>query len=264
MRYHRNKTILLSLMVILINIDLYAQNNEQNSGKGSILCDEQIMVDYDENDNTHSFEMKDNSVVNVVIPASPSLDQNNYVENASYSSTRKKEAELNLQEIVVGFQQYTLKDFAIKDIKSNYGVFASYGNTYLFNSTPSTLNFGFDIVFAEVGYNNYQLKYKNNTDYYHQIELGVQGGLSLVLAADESFYGKLYARYAPRYSMLYAKKKWYNSYGDYIAGGASIHISHFGVGGEFCYGTCKYLKEDNEDAPKNTNIGLRVFISYNF
>lgn len=204
---------------------------------------------------------------NTALTASPPTNQNNRVENSYVQPTRvspPKNIELNLQQIVLGLQQYTLKDFATKDIKSNFGGFVSYGNTYLLNSSPSTLNLGLDIVFAEAGYNNYQLKYRNKTDSYHQIELGAQAGLSLVLVFGDTSYGKLYARYAPRYSMLYANEKWYKSYGNYIVGGSSFHISRFGLGGELCYGSCYYLKEDNEDAPKNSNIGLRFFVSYNF
>lgn len=322
MRYHRNKSLFFFILMVLLNIKLYAQNNNHNSdrvfdvsiiskGLGCILCNEQYKIGNDERKeftfrnnadvrlklspnkgskllkftinginklqdlNNNQITLKNISRKTIVVAtfedttltASPPTNQNNRVENSHVQPTRvspQKDIELNLQQIVVGFQQYTLKDFATKDIKTNYGVFASYGNTYLLNSTPSTFNFGLDIVFAEAGYNNYQLKYRNKTDYYHQIELGAQVGLSLVLVLGDTSYGKLYARYAPRYSMLYANEKWYNSYGDYYVGGVSFHISHYGIGGEVCYGNCKYLKEEIEDAPKNTNIGLRLFVSYNF
>lgn len=323
MRYHCNKSLLMLLMVIFINIDLYAQNNEQNSGnaydvtiiskgQGSILCNEQYKVDYDEkkeftlknnadvrlrfapqngyklikltiNGINRNQDIKDNLITLknisrktvivatfeiVVSTDSPSTNLNKTNdENIAFQTTstvQNKNSDLNLQQITIGFQQYTLKDFATKDIKSNYGISASYGKTYLKNRTPPTINVGFDVVFAEVLYNNYQLRYNNKTDYYHQIELGAQLGLALVLVPNYSFYGKLYGHYAPRYSMIRANEKWNNSYGNYVVGGVSFHISHFGIGGEFCYGNCKYLKEENEDAPKNTNIGLRLFVSYNF
>lgn len=323
MRYHCNKSLLMLLMLIFINIDLYAQNNEQNSGKaydviiiskgqGSILCNEQFKVDYEDrkeftlknnadvrlsfspkeghklskftinginklqNIENNRITLKDISRKTVIVAtfeivvsndsSSTNLNKAKDVIIASQATStgQKKSSDLNLQQISIGFQQYTLKDFATKDIKSNYGISASYGKTYLMNRTPSKINLGFDVDFAEVLYNNYQLKFKNKTEHYHQIELGVQLGLALVYVPNYSFYGKLYAHYAPRYSMIRANEKWNNSYGNYIVGGVSFHISHFGIGGEFCYGNCKYLKEDNENAPKNTNIGLRVFVSYNF
>lgn len=201
----------------------------------------------------------------IVFHGSSSANHNNREDFTPLSTgNHQKYLKLNLHQISLGFQQYTLKNFATKDIKSNYGVFASYGNTYLLNSIPSSFNLGFDIIFAEAGYNNYQLRFKEKTDYYHQIELGVQVGLSMVLVANESLWGKVYARYAPRYSMLNANEKWLNCYGNYFVGGASFHFSSFGIGGEFCYGSCNYLKDDNEDAPRSSNIGLRMFVSYNF
>ena len=311
MRYHSIHNLLLLLLVIFLGTNLGAQNKNQNSenaqevyiitkGLGSILCNEQYKVDYDDR---KEFTLKNNADVRLIISPKRGCKllkftinginrihdiENNRIaikglsrktiivatfedvgniadsENVSNSHARNTQQKVvgpNLQQITVGFQQYTLKDFATKDIKSNYGVFASYGSTYLFNSTPSILNLGFDIKYVEVGYNNYQLKYKTETDSYHQVEIGIQAGLSLVLVTSGSFYGKLYIRYAPRYSMIHAHEKWYNSYGSYVVGGASLNFSNFGIGGEVCYGDCKYIKEE---APKNTNIGLRLFVSYNF
>lgn len=71
MRYHCNKPLLLVLMVIFINIELYAQNNEQNSdkvyditiiskGHGCIFCNEQFKVD---NDDRKEFTLKNNADV---------------------------------------------------------------------------------------------------------------------------------------------------------------------------------------------------------
>lgn len=319
MRYHRNKSLFLFILVLFINIHLCAQDKKQiigniydvsiiSKGPGNILCNEQFIVG---NDERKEFTLRNNAVVRlklspnkggkllkftinginrlpdiknnqitlkdisrktvivatfeeIAFHGSTSTNHNNKEDYTSLPSTGtyQKYLKLNLHQISIGFQQYTLKDFATKDIKSNYGVFASYGNTYLLNSTPSSFNWGLDIVFTEAGYNNYQLRYREKTDYYHQIELGVQAGLSLIMVASESLWGKIYIRYAPRYSMLNANKKWYNCYGNYIVGGASFHFFSFGIGGEFCYGSCKYLKEDNEDAPNNANFGLRIFVSF--
>ena len=203
----------------------------------------------------------------VIVATFDNVCRNEDTEYTSYPHMRKSQrivVEPKLHQIEAGFQQYTLKNFATKDIKSNYGVFASYGNTYLFNSTLSTLNLGLDIIYADAGYNSYQLKYKTKTDYYHQIEIGIQAGLSLVLVTSDSFYGKLYVRYAPRYSMIQANEKWYTSYGSYIVGGTSFNFSNFGLGGEFSYGTCKYKHKDEEALPRSTNIVLRFYASYNF
>ena len=71
MRYHRNKSLFLFILVLFINIHLCAQDKKQiigniydvsiiSKGPGNILCNEQFIVG---NDERKEFTLRNNAVV---------------------------------------------------------------------------------------------------------------------------------------------------------------------------------------------------------
>ena len=101
--------------------------------------------------NTFGLLSQDNQRVIVI---KPSRD-----EHVTTIVTDEKEnvrtlEDLKLQSLSVGFTSNKLKEKDGMNLKSNFGLFANYTRTYMLNSTPSVLNYGIDIVYADLNYVN--------------------------------------------------------------------------------------------------------------
>lgn len=224
--------------------------------------------------NTFGLLSQDNQRVIVI---KPSRDEHVTTIVTDEKENVRTAVDLKLQSLSFGFTSNKLKEKDGMNLKSNFGLFANYTRTYLLNSTPSVLNYGLDIVYADLNYVNYKLlfQYQNaeTTEYIHQAEFGMQGGLALLWAPSERFNAKVFGRYAPTYTGLYHREKWHFNYSNYIVAGITLNFMRFGIGGEFRYGFLKSESlnlQETENATSESNqqdfinSGFRVFVNYNF
>lgn len=179
---------------------------------------------------------------------------------------RHRHRELYLKTFTLGFVQNTLKEKGYSDLKSYLGGCASYGQMVPFGTTLSDCNFGLDIVYFDLNYLHYKMRYHENgqtTDsQWHQAEAGVQMGFAVLLAPSDEFNLKLYARYAPTYSAIYDDNKWHHSLGHYGVAGLSANFGRIGIGGDFRFGRCEYKDHGYTDV--FTNVGARLYACFNF
>lgn len=179
----------------------------------------------------------------------------------------------------IGYQRLVMKPEGGQDLTSNLGVLASIGKTFILNSQPSVFNYGLDVVWADLNYVNYKLEYHydgmTKKETYHQMEIGMQGGMAVILKPSQNFSARLYARYAPCFAAMYVDKDFYGSYGDFIVAGLSFNLgSSFGIGADYRYGSCKYKKMGGNDAegldvpaeslPSTDYLGFRAYLVYQF
>lgn len=199
------------------------------------------------------------------------------VHTDAKQASSKKDYKSNY--INIGYQRLIMKPDGGQDLISNLGVFASVGKTYILNSKPSVFNYGLDVVWADLNYVNYKLEYHyegmTEKETYHQMEVGMQGGIALIWKPSQNFSTRIYARYAPCFSAMYIDKDFYGSYGDFIVAGISFNLgSSFGIGVDYRYGSCKYKKMGGDDAeeqdvpteslPSTTYSGFRAYLVYQF
>lgn len=201
-----------------------------------------------------------------VLVIKPKKEQQNEKKQEVERKTKKVDKELLLHSVTVGFLQNDLKENGYNKLKSYMGFSGSFGQMFMLNSTPSVFNYGIDVIYASLNYKNYKLRIHEeefvSTSQWHQAEAGIQVGGSLLLILYKDFCVKLYARYAPTFSAMYAEKKWYLCYSDYIIAGLTLNIGFIGLGGELRYGKNKY--EDFSHTGEFKNIGANLYVGINF
>ncbi len=215
--------------------------------------------------------------INNVVKASINKKIANLQNMSEKPSYKKRENKCNY--LNIGYQRLEMKPEGGQNLTSNLGVFASVGKTFILNSQPSVFNYGLDVVWADLNYVNYKLEYHydgmTEKETYHQMEIGMQGGMALILKPSQNFSARIYARYAPCFAAMYVDKDFYGSYGDFIVVGLSFNLgSSFGIGADYRYGSCKYKKMGGNDAegldvpveslPSTDFSGFRAYLVYQF
>lgn len=145
-----------------------------------------------------------------------------------------------------GFSYIDMELPGLESLNPYYGVNFSIGRTFFFNNNQDDyiLYWGLDVVWLDVNYNNYRLKFvsKTITDEfeYHQVEVGVQVGPSLSVNFSDDVKLSVYVRYAPSISMLYADDVDCYGFGSFYVAGASIFYKRVGLSIDYRYGDSKY------------------------
>lgn len=180
----------------------------------------------------------------------------------------------------IGYQRLIMKLEGGLDLTSNLGVFASIGKTFLLNSEPDVFNYGIDVVWADLNYVNYKLEYHyegmTEKETYHQMEIGMQGGLAMIIKPSSNFNTHVYAGYAPCFAAMYVDKDFYGNYGNFLVAGLSLNFGSIGIGAEYRYGSCSYkslkssdvenigVEMETESLPSTKFSGLRAYLVYKF
>ncbi len=177
--------------------------------------------------------------------------------------------------INLGFINNTMSREESPDLKSNYGASFITGRIFYLNKAHGgALRFGIDITWFDLNYTNYKIKHVTNlgTDNYqfHQGEVSMHIGPSFTINPGKKWNIHFYFRYAPSYSVLYAKNAFYGNYATYFVGGASISCGVMGLGFESRYGDCKYKglgpnsEEGKSSFSKTKYDGWKAYLTFRF
>lgn len=153
----------------------------------------------------------------------------------------------------ISFTTTTLRQNDGPDLKSNFGAAITIGRTFFLHKKPiaNMLRFGIDATWFDLNYTNYKIEYL--TDYepekydYHQAEISMQIGPSIVLNPVKKLNIHAYFRYAPTYSALVADEEFYGNYATLFVGGASVSYGAIGVGIESRFGKCTYKNFESDE-----------------
>lgn len=190
------------------------------------------------------------------------------------------ETETKCNYLNFGYQRLVMKPDGGQNLTSNLGLYASIGKTFLLNSEPGVFNYGIDVVWADLNYVNYKLEYHyegmTEKETFHQMEIGIQGGLAMIIKPSSSLNTHVYARYAPCLAAMYVDKEFYGNYGNFLVAGLSLNFGSVGIGAEYRYGSCTYKSLKNSDIenmevemkteslPSTKFSGFRTYLVYNF
>ncbi len=174
-------------------------------------------------------------------------------------------------------------------IHSDIGVAFTKGNTYyLHKPIAGMLRFGIDAVWTDISYANYKVNQytpsyssPSGFDLYdysiHQVDLGLQAGLSATVNLFRRFQASAYFRYNPCLQVLSNDGEVQPGFANMFVGGVSVSYSFIGLGIESRFGRCKaktYFNPDDIDenwsgfsgSDKVTTklSGIRAYLSIRF
>lgn len=175
----------------------------------------------------------------------------------------------------LSFTTTTMHQDGAPDLKSNYGAAFTMGRTFYLHKNPiaGMLRFGIDVTWFDLNYANYKIEhitYWGTDEYsYHQGEISMHVGPSVVLNPVSKLNIHAYFRYAPTFSALYDDDAFYGNYATLCVGGGSVSYGVIGLGIESRFGCCDYkeFRADKEEdfGTLNTKLsGWRVYVTFRF
>ncbi len=175
----------------------------------------------------------------------------------------------------LSFTTTTMRQNNAPDLKSNYGAAFTVGRTFYLhkNSIARMLRFGIDATWFDLNYANYKIEHithwETNEYDYHQGEVSMQVGPSVVLNPVSKLNIHAYFRYTPTFSVLYADDTFYGNYATLFVGGGSVSYGVIGVGIESRFGSCNYKefdidKEEDSGTMKKKLSGWRAYVTFRF
>lgn len=176
----------------------------------------------------------------------------------------------------VGFINTKLSGDNLTNIRSNFGVSLNIGRTFFLHKKPvaKILRFGIDATWLDLSYTNYKFKHITfdgvDRYHYHQGDIAVQCGPSIIISPLEKLDIHAYFRYAPTFSFINAGNVFYGNYASLFVGGASVSYGLIGLGIEARFGSCRYNTftkevEGNELFSSSLkNSGFRAYITFRF
>lgn len=174
----------------------------------------------------------------------------------------------------IGFLKNSMKTDGTQSLKTNLGVTASFGQTYLVDDQIRKWNLGIDATWVDVDFTNYKLEYRTAVgtydETYSQLEVGMQVGPSLVVLPSDLWNIHMYVRYQPCFSGLFMEEGNYGNFANFIVAGASCTRKGLGLGVEYRYGKCAYKhfgSDDEERVPTSidySHSGFKFFAVYKF
>lgn len=177
----------------------------------------------------------------------------------------------------LSFTTTTMRQDDVPDLKSNYGAAFTVGRTFYLHKNPiaGMLRFGIDATWFDLNYANYKIEHitywETNEHNYHQGEVSMQVGPSVVLNPVSKLNIHAYFRYAPAFSVIYAGDGdgFYGNYATLFVGGGSVSYGMIGLGIESRFGSCNYKEfgadeEEGFSALKTKFGGWRAYITFRF
>lgn len=194
---------------------------------------------------------------------------------ATQAQENGKEAKLRKKYINLSFVNMTMKQDGLPNLKSNYGAAFTVGRTFYLHKHPiaGMLRFGIDAIWFDLNYANYKIEHITHwgTDEYdyHQGEISMHVGPSVVLNPVSKLNIHAYFRYAPTFSALYADDTFYGNYATLFVGGGSVSYGVIGLGIESRFGSCDYKEfgadeEEGSGTLKTKLTGWRAYVTFRF
>lgn len=189
----------------------------------------------------------------------------------------------------IGFAYSRLDQDGYPKIHSDIGVNLTKGTTYfLHKPIAGCLRFGIDAVWADINYLNYKItehwELEDNKFDIHQLDLGMQVGLSATVNLFKRFQAQAYFRYNPCLDLMINDGEMQAGFGNMFVGSACVSYGIIGIGIESRFGFSKnksffnmneLMGGDGDDDDwsnpfgsgkklKTTLSGLRAFIQFRF
>lgn len=173
-------------------------------------------------------------------------------------------------------------------LKSNYGAAFTVGRTYFVHKKPlaGMIRFGIDATWFDLNYTNYEIgpvesesPYdEGGTSNFHQVEIGMQAGPSVMVNPVGKLNVHGYFRYAPSFSGLYNGDAIVGNYATFFVGGAAISYAAIGLGVEARFGNSRYKEliggESDGDYEEGEEVisssfktkfsGVRFYLTFRF
>lgn len=176
----------------------------------------------------------------------------------------------------LGFVNTTMSVGEKQKLFSNYGISFTSGRTFYLHKRPlnKTIRFGIDATWLDLNYANYAIEHITNQGIrnyqYHQGEVSMQIGPSVVISPSKKCNIHCYIRYAPSMSVLYDDESYYGNYATFFVGGASLSYGMIGLGVESRIGYCEYKKYGDDvnklaySFDKTFYSGLKTYLTFKF
>lgn len=186
----------------------------------------------------------------------------------------------------IGFIYSHLDQEGYPKIHSDIGVNFTKGTTYfLHKPIAGCLRFGIDAVWTDINYMNYKVtehwEIEDRNFSIHQVDIGVQVGVSATVNLFKRFQAQAYFRYNPCLDLMINDGEAQAGFGNMFVGGANVSYGFIGVGIESRFGTTKSksyfnFKEiiggegddwsniNTDKKLKTVLSGLRAYIQFRF
>ena len=186
----------------------------------------------------------------------------------------------------IGFVYNKMSQEGYPTIHSDIGISLTKGTTYyLHKPIAGCLRFGIDASWFDINYANYKVKEhfadEINEFSIHQVDLGLQVGVSATLNLFKRFQASGYFRYNPSLAMMYNNDELQAGFANMMVGGVSVGYGVIGLGVEARFGRPNiksYFAQDGGDDEGDSNwsdyVGsrkvstkcsaVRAYISFRF
>jgi len=176
----------------------------------------------------------------------------------------------------IGYAESKLKQDGFDQLKCKWGASLTVGKTFYLHKKPiaNFIRFGIDATWFDLTYANYQFKFEDGKENFHNAEAAMHVGPSVTFTPVRDLNICGYFRYAPTFSAIYstANNNYNLGYATRFVGGASLYYKFFGVGFESRFGNNKtepfsaFLTDDDMDVDKmKTKLtGFRVYITFRY